>query len=83
MFLVKSELSITTYLFLVFYRSTTLQARSFLKNIDNFLCKSKLVNNRKNSFKATALETQYFPKKSFAIVSQKYRELSMQVLNNE
>ncbi len=39
MFLAKSELSITTYLFLVFYRSTTLQSRSFLRNIDNFLCK--------------------------------------------
>jgi hypothetical protein len=39
MFLVKSELSITAYLFLVFYRSTTLQSRLFLKNIDNFLCK--------------------------------------------
>ncbi len=35
-----------TYLFLVFYRSTTLQSRSFLKNINNFLCKQKLVNNR-------------------------------------
>ncbi len=39
MFLVKSDLSITTYLFLVFYRSTTLQSRSFLRNINNFLCK--------------------------------------------
>ncbi len=45
MFLVKSELSVTTYLFLVFYRSTTLQSESFLKNMDNFLCKQKLVNN--------------------------------------
>jgi hypothetical protein len=39
MFLVKSELSITTYLFLVFYRSTSYQSRSFLKNIKTFLCK--------------------------------------------
>ncbi len=39
MFLVKSELFITTYLFLVFYRSATLQSWVFLKNIDNFLCK--------------------------------------------
>ncbi len=45
MFLIKSKLSITTYLFLVFYRSTSLQSRSFLKNINNFLCKQKLVNN--------------------------------------
>ncbi len=45
MFLIKSELSITSYLFLVFYRSTTLHSRSFLKNINNFLCKWKLVNN--------------------------------------
>ncbi len=39
LFLVKSKLSITTYLFLVFYRLTTLQSRSFLENINNFLCK--------------------------------------------
>jgi hypothetical protein len=38
-FLVKSELSITTYLFLVFYKSTSLQTQLFLKNIDTFLCK--------------------------------------------
>ncbi len=30
-FLVRSELSITTYLFLVLYRSTSLQSPSFLK----------------------------------------------------
>jgi hypothetical protein len=30
---------ITTYLFLVFYRSKTSQSRSFLENIDNYLCK--------------------------------------------
>ncbi len=46
MFLVRSKLSITTYIFLVFYRSTSLQSRSFLKNIKTFLCKQKLVNNR-------------------------------------
>ncbi len=45
MFLVKSELSITTYLFLVFYRSTSLQSRSFLESINTFLYKQKLVNN--------------------------------------
>jgi hypothetical protein len=39
MLLRKSKLSITTYLFLVFYRLTTLQSQSFLKNINNFLCK--------------------------------------------
>jgi hypothetical protein len=39
MFLVRSELSITAYLFLVFNRSTALQSRSFLKNIETFLCK--------------------------------------------
>ncbi len=40
------ELSITAYLFLVLYRSTSLQSLSFLKNIKTFLCKQKLVNNR-------------------------------------
>ncbi len=45
MFLVKSKLLLTTYLFIVFYRSTTLQSQLFLKNIDNFLCKQKFVNN--------------------------------------
>ncbi len=39
MFLVKSELSITAYFFLVLYRSTSLQSLSFLKNIRTFLCK--------------------------------------------
>ncbi len=33
MFLVRSELSITAYLFLVLYRSTSLQSLLFLKNI--------------------------------------------------
>jgi hypothetical protein len=45
MFHVRSELSITEYLFLVLYRSKALQSRSFLKNIKTFLCKKKLVNN--------------------------------------
>jgi hypothetical protein len=36
-FLIKSELSITAYFFLVLYRSTTLQSLSFLKNIKTFL----------------------------------------------
>ncbi len=39
MFLVRSKLSITVYLFLVLYRSTSLQSLSFLKNIETFLCK--------------------------------------------
>ncbi len=39
MFLIRSELSITAYLFLVLYRSTSLQSLSFLKNIKTFLCK--------------------------------------------
>ncbi len=38
-FLIRSELSITTYLFLVLYRSTSLQSLLFLKNIETFLCK--------------------------------------------
>jgi hypothetical protein len=33
------------YLFLVLNRSTALQSQSFLKNIESFLCKQKLVNN--------------------------------------
>ncbi len=39
MFLIRSKLSITVYLFLVLYRSTSLQSQSFLKNIKTFLCK--------------------------------------------
>ncbi len=39
MFLVKSKFSITAYLFLVLYRSMSLQSLSFLKNIETFLCK--------------------------------------------
>ncbi len=35
-FFVKSELSLTTYLFLVFYKSTSLQSRSFLKKYGDF-----------------------------------------------
>ncbi len=45
MFLVRPKLSITVYLFLVLYRSTSLQSLSVLKNIETFLCKQKLVNN--------------------------------------
>jgi hypothetical protein len=39
MFLIRSELSITVYLFLVLYISTSLQSLSFLKNNETFLCK--------------------------------------------
>ncbi len=39
MFLIRSELSITAYLFLVLYRSSSLQSLSFLRNIETFLCK--------------------------------------------
>ena len=42
----RSKLSVTVYLFLALYGSTTLQSRSSLKIIKNFLCKQKLVNNR-------------------------------------
>ncbi len=42
----RSKLSVTVYLFLALYGSTTLQAQSFLKNIENFLYKQKLVNDR-------------------------------------
>jgi hypothetical protein len=38
-FLMRSKLSITAHLFLALYRSTTLQSRSFLRNIKTFLCK--------------------------------------------
>ncbi len=37
MFLVRSELSITVYLFLVLYRSTSLKSLLFLKNIETYL----------------------------------------------
>ncbi len=39
MFLMRSKLSITGYLFLALYGSTSLQSWSFLNNIKNFLCK--------------------------------------------
>jgi hypothetical protein len=39
MFLVRSELSITAYLFLVLHKSTSLQSVLFLKYIVTFLCK--------------------------------------------
>ncbi len=45
MFLIKSKLSISAYLFLALYGSTVLQSWSFLKNIKRFLCNQKLVNN--------------------------------------
>ena len=45
MFLIRSELSIIAYLFLVLYRSTSLQSLMFLNNIKSFLCKWELVNN--------------------------------------
>ncbi len=45
MFLIRSKLSNTAYLFLALYGSLTLQSRSFLKNIESFLCQQKLVNN--------------------------------------
>ena len=38
--------SFTLYHLLVLYTTTALQSRLFLKNIKNFLCKQKLVNNR-------------------------------------
>ncbi len=41
----RSKLPVTVYLFLALYGFTTLQSRLFLKNIENFLCKKKLVNN--------------------------------------
>ncbi len=46
MFLIRSKISITAYLFLVLYRCTSLQSLSFLKNIETFLCKQILVNKR-------------------------------------
>ncbi len=42
MFLIRSELSITAYFFLVLYRSTSLQSLSFLKNIETFLSKVEI-----------------------------------------
>ncbi len=45
MFHIRSELSITAYLLLVLYRSTSLQSLSFLKNIETFMWKQKLMNN--------------------------------------
>ncbi len=44
-FLIRSKLSITAYFFLVLYRSTSLQSLLFLKNIETFLFKYKLVNH--------------------------------------
>ncbi len=67
MFLIRSELSITVYLFLVLYRSTSLQSLSFLKNIKTFLCKQKLVNIIVVFLQSNSV--------TIMIVSQKYQEL--------
>ncbi len=79
-FLVKSKLSITTYLFLVFYKSTFLQSQSFLKNIEIFLKKQKSTNNcsvpsRQQSqiYDTFSKNIETFSNLSVAIVSQKYR----------
>ncbi len=61
MFFIRSKLSITAYLFLVLYRSTSLQSLSFLKNIKTFLCKLKLVNNR-----SIPLTQQHYNHNSFS-----------------
>ncbi len=66
MFLIRSELSITVYLFLVLYRSTSLQSLSFLKILKPF-CTSRnwwmiVIFLQRNSVTIT-------------IVSQKYRDL--------
>ncbi len=66
MFLIRSKLSTTAYHFLALYGSTALQSQSFLKNIENFLCKQKLVNN--HSFPSTHAERKLIvcsPKHSF------------------
>ena len=63
MFLVRSDLSITAYLFLVLYRSTFLQSLSFLKNIKTFPCKQKLVNNRRIPSKKQPYNHNSFSKK--------------------
>ncbi len=87
-FLVKSELSITTYLFLVFYESTSLQSQSFLKNIKIFLKKQKLMNNQAIPLRQQSQIYDIFSKNietfsnlSVAIISQKYQEFSMQLEN--
>jgi hypothetical protein len=67
MFLIRSELSITVYLFLVLYRSTSLQSLSFLKHIETFLCKYKLVNIIVVFLQSNSV--------TITIVSQKYRGL--------
>ncbi len=41
----RSKLSITAYLFLSLFGSTTLQSQLFLKKTKNSLCKEKLANN--------------------------------------
>ncbi len=46
-FLVRSDLSITAYLFLVLYRSTSLQSLSFLKNIER--CGARLGGSKSNA----------------------------------
>ncbi len=86
MFLVRSKLSITVYLSLVLYRSTSLQSLSFLKNIKTFWCKKKLANNCSIPSKQQPYNHDRFSKniESFysltvTIVSQKYQELSVQV----
>ncbi len=86
MFLVQSKISTTTYLFLVFYRSSPLQSQSFLENIEIFICKKKLVNNRSIPSKQLPQNQDIFPKISRLFLTlqlrlflKKYRELSTQV----
>ncbi len=77
MFLIRSKLSFTVYLFLVLYRSTSLQSLLFIKNIETFLCNQELVNNHSTPSKqqpynhhsfskilraSTALQSQLFLK---------------------
>ncbi len=86
----RSKLSVTVYLFLDLYGSTTLQSRSFLKNIENFFVKKmipyktyvqekhaeSILGTRKNMTKKVFNLNTY--RLTVMTISQKYRELSMQ-----
>ncbi len=90
MFLIRSKLSITAYLFLVLYRSTSLNYFCFSK-ISRPLCASRnwwiiIVFLQRNSLTITIVSQKYpdlLQPYSNDCFSKKYRELSLQVENNE
>ncbi len=73
MFLIRSKLSITVYLYLVLYRSTSLQSLLFLKLIETFLWKQNLMNNCSNPSKQQPCNHDSFSKISGAFIALQSR----------